>query len=89
MTNESVYGRLLVLTCVVASTLMASGYTAQESVNPFDPARPAWLFTVSPELAHDAKQAYEACGKRVPPYLVRLIERLEREQSAGEGGAAI
>ena len=79
----------LIKTPTVAACLIAKGYDAAIVVNPMKPTHKAWLFDGdSIEFYRDVIEAYEFCRKSVPPYFVRTLERLEKEQSnIAEGGA--
>ena len=79
----------LVNTPPVAACLIAKGYHADIVVNPTKPTHKAWLFDGDTiEFFRDIVEAYEFCRKSVPPYFVRTLERLEKEQSnIAEGGA--
>lgn len=74
----------------VAGFLCSMGYVPTVVSNPSRPTHKSWVFHEDGvQFYRDAVTAYKICRKSVPPYFLRMLERLEKEQSnIAEGGAA-
>ena len=74
----------------VAGFLCSMGYVPTVVSNPSRPTHKSWVFHEDGvQFYRDAVTAYRLCRKSVPPYFLRMLERLEQEQNnAAEGGAA-